>query len=281
MYKTKILILLVFAVISVPAQESGLSAVIDEWARVVPLKSTRTDIEQIFGTPVKQDFGNSTYQSDSAMIRVLYSTGPCKGIEKGWIVPADTALLMVFSPNHEIRISADEFKNKKVIQYGGTWLLQAEGMAYELDYGVDDKEGRLIQNVIKRVSIMPKESHNSLRCKGFPTYHPAGLLYHPEVVISRTDAISGLDNVVSTAVNRDTDDVTYVVVYADKEMSLRAYDELFKRYEKHLYKKRKAPIDKIRLIKGGVRDAFSIEVFYLTTSLPPPVPSPDHPSADF
>jgi hypothetical protein len=170
-------------------------------------------------------------------------------------------------PNHKQEIDKAEFSSEPTIDISReTFVLQQRGIAYTVDE---------LTSVVKRISFLPKEIDNNLRCSGFPRYNPAGSVYSPDLAFGRRDALANLDLLTTESAVRPPEFVSYVVVYAGRQMSQSEYDKLLTTYETHLYKKRKASPQRIRLIKGGRRDSFTANVFYLRTDDPPPVPTPD------
>ena len=276
-----LIIIFLIPLFSAVAQDTTYSTIVEnEWKGLVPLRSTKTDVEKILGKPVKQDSDSLTYKTDKEEVRVSYSKANCKGSMNGWNVPANTVLEFTVYPDKELKIAEDEFKNEKIFSYSlNSFILQEKGIAYGLDYGLDSKTERIALNVVKYISFMPKESDNNLRCKGFPTYNPIGSIYSPDDALRKENVYVGLDVLVTESMVRPPETMNYVIVYAGKSTSKSDYDKLFKSYETHLYKKRKALPEKIMLIKGGKRESFSIEVFNLRKDDIPPVPSPDYPSS--
>src|SRR5689334_18045352 len=65
------------------------------WRAIVPLQSTRAQVEQILGT---LDMRCECYSTETETIRVEYASGPCKGALPGWNVPADTVLSLQIYP---------------------------------------------------------------------------------------------------------------------------------------------------------------------------------------
>src|SRR5437762_3045701 len=70
------------ASILVSSQQQG-------WRGIVPLHSTREDVERLIGPPMKP--GGITYDLTDERVNIGYSAVPCtKGWPYGWNVPKDT-----------------------------------------------------------------------------------------------------------------------------------------------------------------------------------------------
>jgi hypothetical protein len=74
------------------------------WRGIVPLHSTRKDVEQLVGTP--KATRATTYVLQDGRITVFYSDGICdNGVETDWNVPRDTVVNLKFEPNNRLTIA--------------------------------------------------------------------------------------------------------------------------------------------------------------------------------
>jgi hypothetical protein len=78
-----ILMLVIFSVI--PSEEKK------GWQGIIPLHSTRADVERVLGR--SRDPCNCIYETQEEFIYFDYATSPCKGSLPGWNVPTDTRSL--------------------------------------------------------------------------------------------------------------------------------------------------------------------------------------------
>lgn len=68
------------------------------WNGIVPLKSTRMDVEKLFGKGSEAYQGTFDYKLSKQKLSVTYSSGSCKeSSDAEWDVPKDTVLSMVIS----------------------------------------------------------------------------------------------------------------------------------------------------------------------------------------
>jgi hypothetical protein len=245
------------------------------WKGVIPLRSSKSEVEKILGKPLKEECNNCTYQTDREKVFVAYSEVPCKGLTTGWNVPKDTVLHLAVYPQEGSPIPIPELRGEKSFYVStGTFVLPEKGVAYTLEH----PNGPVEMREVKQVLYMPRESDNNLRCDGFPPYHPVGSMYAPQSSFGdKAEATGFLDNLIVEMLNLNSAEwVAYTIVYVEKELSDSEYDKLFKKFENYVYKKRKASSEMLRLTKGGRRESFSIEVFILKKDQPPPMPSPDY-----
>jgi hypothetical protein len=72
----------------------SVSCQAEGWRGIIPLRSTRADVERILG--VGTDRCNCHYETTSELIYIDYAQAPCMGSPlnylRGWNVPADTVL---------------------------------------------------------------------------------------------------------------------------------------------------------------------------------------------
>lgn len=93
-------VLVVLAVVSCSGE-----ALSKEWHKIVPLISTRADVERLLGKPGKLN----RYQFDDERASILYSSGPCSGSDLGLrtnckcLVPKDTVLAIYVEPETTLK----------------------------------------------------------------------------------------------------------------------------------------------------------------------------------
>lgn len=76
------------------------------WRDIVPLHSTRKDVERLLGVPQESRGVSSTYQTDEGKVLAFYSAGPYeKGKSEGWNVPRDTVVSITFYPKGKMPVS--------------------------------------------------------------------------------------------------------------------------------------------------------------------------------
>ena len=253
------------------AQSSAFD--LQSWGNIIPLKSTRTKIEQKIGPSPKSNCSVCSYEMKTGRLTVVYSESACVGLINGWDVKKDVVL------SYSVRLE-NGLDSKKVLPnvdeaiYLGMnhFLLPNIGVAYTLE----DLTNRIIN-----ISFGPISNDNNLRCKGFPPYDPIGASYIP---FWETEAFEDADAVIDNmviAVENNNDTIAYVLIYVAKEMSQKDYDTLFAKLEQHLATRRLSRPGSVRLVKAGRRTNFNIESFLLPKGLKTPMPRPDFPSLEF
>ena len=84
------------------------------WRGVVPLHSTRADVERLLGAPKESRGVASTYETKDERVLVFYSAGKCtEGTSNDWDVPHDTVVRLTVHPNAELLIDSLKLNKTK------------------------------------------------------------------------------------------------------------------------------------------------------------------------
>ncbi|HEX5704619.1 MAG TPA: hypothetical protein VFX97_15565 [Pyrinomonadaceae bacterium] len=134
-----------------------------EWRTIVPLRSTRADVEKLLGPHKKYGGSLSDYETTDERVTVMYASGPpCapNGFQI-WNVPRDTVIGITLQPKRELRfvdLKLDEAKYKKT---------DNEGHGPPYFYYTDEKAGlqyEVIQGRVMSISYFPAAKDDHLRC---------------------------------------------------------------------------------------------------------------------
>lgn len=83
-----------------------------DWRQIVPLKSTRAEVERLLGSTTGAYFGQ--YELKQGSLFIEYSSGPCRPERKGgWNVPRDVVIMVHFTPKKGKRIADLKLDPKK------------------------------------------------------------------------------------------------------------------------------------------------------------------------
>ena len=76
----------------------------NEWHGLVPLTSTRTDVEKVLGSPT--DARLNLYETKDEKVTIFYSRGKCSENKISvWNIPSDTVIRIIVSPKEEYEVS--------------------------------------------------------------------------------------------------------------------------------------------------------------------------------
>jgi hypothetical protein len=100
-----------------PRQDSPLSQTqppTNSWSGLVPLRSTRGDVEKLLGKSKMSHGFTYIYENENERVDVLYSAGSCEpsGVER-WNVPNDVVIWMEVIPRKSILIKDLHLDSKK------------------------------------------------------------------------------------------------------------------------------------------------------------------------
>ena len=74
------------------------------WRGVIPMHSTRTDVERLLGSGINNNF-LTTYYLENENVLFHYSTGDCKSGKGVWDVPVDTVIWITVHPKPNPQLS--------------------------------------------------------------------------------------------------------------------------------------------------------------------------------
>lgn len=141
-----------------PSLESG-------WRGIVPLQSTRADVEKLLGKPISSRGSIVVYKTDEEEVAVVFSAGKC-GLSSSewWDVPADLVITIELRPNRRVPVQdlhLDPSKYRRVQQsHPENWFVyrntedgfMVETLVYE------NKEEVVV------LTYFPGVKNKSLRC---------------------------------------------------------------------------------------------------------------------
>jgi hypothetical protein len=249
------------------------------WRGIVPLHSTRADVETVLGPPTEQLAGNSVfYRTANETIIIDYAKGlPCGNGEKysQWRVPRDTVESIHITPNMGSplsQLSIDESKYKKT----------SGGDRPEDIYYINEQDGevlRVFQNQVMDITYSPTPSDGHLRCavaSGSSNNNCDGLVppaFDTYDEISRAQEKQRLDNFV-IALMEQKGSAGYIIGYGGRRARVREAIERAQRARNYLIKVRNFPRGQLKAINGGYRKKASVELYVVPPAGCPPVSTP-------
>jgi hypothetical protein len=160
--KAIVLVLLLPAIYSSAGLQSAMmQSPVDgnRWKGLVPLQSTRRDVEALLGPPTVA--GQSSYETNEETVFVEYITGPCeKGLRYGYYASKDTVLSIVVSPKQPVMFTDLKIDKNKYLQ-----SKPSDGRIFYNNTGegillvVDEITGK-----VKSIIYLPTDSQQQLRC---------------------------------------------------------------------------------------------------------------------
>ena len=260
----KTLLTILFVLISVPVISAR------GWRRIIPLHSTRSDVERLLGKPLPDS--DYLYQTENDFIRVDYSKGPCDGWLLGWNVPRDTVLEFTVRSNTPVLFS------ELHIDTTNFWKAYDDA---SFTYYANRKQG--IQYVVSSEGVLndtkyfPTTEDSRLRCKCFPTEDGSvfrGMSWDSFEGVSTENLLARLDNFAIQLTNSPRGWKGHVIIYSPLRAGRRAAASYTQRIRNWLIVKRQIDSRKVAIIDGGHRENFAGELYLLPPGVaaPPPLP---------
>ena len=137
------------------------------WNGIVPLKSTRADVEKILGSPTPDSVARhaADYKTKDGKVFILYSTGPCNiKPSNGWDVPELTVIEIGFYPDVAPKLRDLKFDWEKFEKQPDPEILNVTYYTNETDGIVLTVENGDPETVIC-FSYYPESKYNDLKCK--------------------------------------------------------------------------------------------------------------------
>ena len=247
------------------------------WRGIVPLHSTRSQVEQLLGPPTEQSNPYSVvYKTPNETIEIDYADGsPCGIGEKysPWRVARNTVTSIYISPypgSPLSQLSFDESRYKKFIvgHLSETRYINAsEGEA--LTMGFD--------NSVSSISYFPATDDSYLECPGLTKTNYTNCEYIVDPLVSLGDTSFELDKFyldnfyVSLLKNKA---IAYIIAYGGKRARPSEAKTRADRAKQYLVSVRRFPADHITVIDGGYREKRDLELYVVYEGVCPPTPTP-------
>jgi hypothetical protein len=140
----------------------------NSWRGLVPLHSTRTDVERLLGPPAKSNYGRYVYDTDYEHVNVRYSSGECKPGENDWNVPAAVVIDLTVNPiptvlTRGLRLDPVRFRKEQGPGNAEVGLKQVNYTDEESAVIVRARDDGRAETVIS-ITYSPSRKDNQLRC---------------------------------------------------------------------------------------------------------------------
>lgn len=138
----------------------------NEWHGIVPLKSTRADVEKILGKPTPDSIARhaAAYKTKNERVSVLFSTGPCNvKPSNGWNIPELTVISIMVEPDTKPKFTDFKFDEHRFEKRPDPKILDATHYTNENDgisIEVDETDGS-----IAYFRYFPASKNYDLKCK--------------------------------------------------------------------------------------------------------------------
>jgi len=237
---------------------------------IVPLHSTRLDVEKRFGRST--DSCHCIFRTAKENITVDYALAPCKGSVYGWNVPQDTVLEFTVTPKVPLVFSEIRLDPNRFVQTHS----QDENVTVYYTSVVDGIKYAVQENHVIYVQYIPSRKDNRLRCAGFPAYDGGIAEYSPYDSFTRNNDVetSGrLDN-FAVQLSQASSFRGYVIAYAGKVARKDEGRKMADWAKRYLVEKRNIAPKRVVAIDGGFRTLPAYDFFFLPDTMLAPTATP-------
>ena len=247
------------------------------WRGIVPLHSTRSQVEQLLGPPTELSNPYSVvYKTPNETIEIDYADGsPCGVGEKysRWRVPRNTVTSIIISPypgSPLSQLNIDESRYRKLIvgHLSETrYVNSSEGEAWTMGF----------DSAVRSISYFPATDDSHLECPGWTKTNNINCEYISDPFASAGDVSFELDKFVLDnffmALSKKSA-IAYIIAYGGKRARGGEAMKRANRAKQYLIAVRRVPADRIKLINGGYREKRDLELYVVSEGVCPPTPSP-------
>jgi len=241
---------------------------------IVPLHSTRADVERLYGDAVR-DSCRCNFRRSKETIHVAFASSRCAGPEYGWNVPRDTVQSFWVRPYDPPRLSelAPDLTGF-VERYSPEDIRTTYYTNVEKGIVLSVQDGHVIS-----VEYFPSSNEKEKRCEGFPPYDGVPPPNALDTIFDRNkiNVHARLDN-LAIEITTNKRIRGYIVTYAGKISRSGEAKQMADEARRYLIETRMIPPDRIIAVDGGYRETAQYDLFTLSLEMPPPTPTPTLPS---
>jgi hypothetical protein len=249
-----------------------------EWRDIVPLRSTRKDVDRLLGAPTRQTPSDAHYDVKDGGVFVTFSEGDCNKWPTGYDVPAGTVESLYFYPVKDVPLSELKLDKGRFREF--------LDVHYRILHFIDDAAGFSIvalehDKKVREFVYYPPAKEEHLQCyqniKGVPKGRPrAGQdsLFSYFEYSSTGEENKRLD-AFAQALLRDANTEGYIIGYAGQRAYRGESKERAERAKKYVVDKYGIRSERVWAVDGGHNKYRSAELYIEPLGGPVPPPDPD------
>ena len=241
------------------------------WGGIVPLHSTRVDVERLIGSPMMPN--GITYDLKNERVNVVYSDGGCaKGQPSEWNVPLDTVIGITVYPQTKLMLSdlrIDLNRFEKFINPHNPDSVSYNNEEAGISIGTRSN-GEVIV-----VQYLPAAKDNYLRCPNSSAQQSGGdaRKFDEYSTIPFSDEKARLDN-LAIYLKREPKLIGYIITYAGQQARADEAEARADRAKSYLVNERGIKSEHVVTIDGGYREKPMVELYLLPRDVSPPTATP-------
>jgi hypothetical protein len=243
------------------------------WRDIVPLHSTRADVERLLGPPSIDRSDITFYEFERESVSLHYAKGPCGVDSSGWNVPRDTVIIIRVRPKPNLLrfadLKLDERRYKKEtndhVQYMINYINEEEGISYEVDTRDD--------NIVTAIEYFPATKDAYLRCPASGDDLEMTTKFDSYSDIPFESEKQRLD-CFSEQMRQYASTQAYIMVYAGRRARAGEAEARARRAKEYLVKGRGIEAGRITTIDGGHQEELRVELYLVPLGARPPLSAP-------
>jgi len=245
-----------------------------EWHGIVPLRSTRVDVERLLGPPTIDRADFVFYESDAERVTIRFSGGPCSVEFSPWNVPSGTVItIWVTLKSHQLEFANLNLSQKEYLKSRDNHRPQIVYYRNEsegIEYSVDEETG-----TVGSIEYLPATSDEPLRCP------------EPRNRLSETIRFARYSNISFAAERKILDRFAqqiirytsinyasaqaYMLAYTGKGQTVSDATSRAERAKKYLVKRHQIDPDRIKTINAGYRKKPTVTLYLVPPGGEPPL----------
>ncbi len=246
------------------------------WHGIVPLQTTRADVERLLGQPTDPSKEHSlVYHTRNEVALIDYASNPPCGANGGWQVPQGTVVSITVSSKARLLLSDLQIEEKR-------YEIVPDAHKPNVVKYINKEEGESIdafQGEVLSIRYFPATKYNHLRCPEVRvplgderrSYSPHSLdIYHD---LPFKHEKSRLDN-FAIALQQYLEIKGYIVVYAGRRARIGEAQTRAERAKNYLVNERGIDAGRIVTMDGGYREKLTVELYLVPPGATPPASAP-------
>jgi hypothetical protein len=242
------------------------------WRGIVPLRSTRADVERLVGPP---DKSSNSYDLGDKKVFIQYSPGPCESAPSGWNVPRDTVINIEISPKEkpklaDLKLDESKYKKKRDPHYLSLVYYNDEEEGVSFEVNIDT-------GLVNGITYSPAAKDNYLRCPA-PAENPNEGIEDSrkfdEYSKLSFDAEKKRLSDFATQLQTDPNAKGYIIAYAGRVAHAGEAQARADRAKNYLVNECGIEVSRIVTIDGGYRKELAVELWIRPNGWGAPKASP-------
>jgi hypothetical protein len=252
------------------------------WRGIVPLHSTRADVERLLGPPTLEEYG---YQFEDEMATITYSSRTCEeGLPGGWNIPLDTVVEIRVSLGAEISVADALPAGRSFEQIYAIEKTEIDYLDVEDGVRYTARDGRLMAVTYigsaadeKKLSCGPYKYAapvpEGAQLNRFAQY-PFDFYGSKASVAEANSRLDGFAHQLSESNQNKSNYRGFILVYAGRAAHAQEAKKVADCAKNYLVKVRQANPDEIIAVDAGYQDEFKVELYIMPKDAYPPLLKP-------